>query len=364
MTTRILHPDVLPASELDGLLAKGWFRIGPTMITCRFLYFEEDLRSVIWTRLALEGYTMRGGLQRRLRRAQRRFTMRSGPARPDALREALYQRYLEVAPGDRAESLEVLLFGDPPLALDVFNTREISFWDGDRLVAFHWFDLGGEGVQSIIGAYDPSYARHSLGFVGLLAEILWARDQGYRYHYPGYVVPGTKSMDYKLRVGGLEGYDPDRGAWLPYEQVYASGLALQRLEESLREVAARLDPPVRARMIGYPFFSGHHASPELGEGRRPVAVPAIGNRSLRNLDQPRFLYLGHAGQQPVPLIVFDPETALWRLAPGWRLRGTGITPAGETVNVEKWMEEDPVCTSEAPEAFATEVLRRFRDVQA
>ena len=76
----------------------------------------------------------------------------------------------------------------------MFDTREVRVWNGDRLVAFSWFDLGRESVQSLIGVYEPSMARQSLGFYTMLLEVQHALEQGLRFHYPGYVLPGDPAM--------------------------------------------------------------------------------------------------------------------------------------------------------------------------
>ena len=54
--TRVVRPNRLSPAELDAYLAAGWYRIGQTLMTCRFLLFEGTLRSTVWTRTRLDGH--------------------------------------------------------------------------------------------------------------------------------------------------------------------------------------------------------------------------------------------------------------------------------------------------------------------
>ena len=71
--------------------------------------------------------------------------------------------------GERAESLAHVVGGERGRAL--FDTREVSVWSQDRLIAFSWYDLGERSVQSLIGVYDPAFSKHSLGLYTLLLQM-------------------------------------------------------------------------------------------------------------------------------------------------------------------------------------------------
>jgi len=81
-------------------------------------------------------------------------------------------------------------------------------------VAFSWYDLGQLSVESVIGVYDPALGRHSLGLYTMLVEILQTAELGKHFHYAGYVLAEPSSMDYKLRVGSLQFFDPATSSWL------------------------------------------------------------------------------------------------------------------------------------------------------
>lgn len=75
-----------------------------------------------------------------------------------------------------------------------------------------YFDVGRESLASLLGLYDPAYARFGLGIYTMLEEIEFARARELRFFYPGYVVPGLRSFEYKLELGPVQVLGED-GGW-------------------------------------------------------------------------------------------------------------------------------------------------------
>jgi len=211
MISERIEPASLTGAELDAYLARGYYRIGRSIITADYLVSDGELMSTIWTRLDLKGYRFRRSLRKIMAQNGKRYRTVVGEVSLDAAHVALYERYRASVKGHRARTLEDVLGGDEGRAL--FLTREIAIYLGDELVGFSWFDLGAESVESLIGVYDPSEKKHGLGFWSLLLEIAYAQGLGLRYHYAGYVLSGPSCMDYKRRVGELEHLDPRTGRW-------------------------------------------------------------------------------------------------------------------------------------------------------
>ncbi|MEL6341775.1 MAG: GNAT family N-acetyltransferase [Myxococcota bacterium] len=256
MYIEMIHPTSLSPEALDAYLERGWYRMGQAVFTCRFVTFGGILYPTIWIRLPLASYTFRKSLRRRMRRNNREFTIQVGQQGAlDAEKEALYQRYRAHFRGELAPSLEEALFdGD---GRDIFDTRQVTIRDGDRLIAFSFFDLGRESLESIIGVYDPDYSRHSLGFHTMLLEIQHGKRMGLKYFYPGYVVPGYEAFDYKLRVGPehLEFFHPGDDAWRPYPDLEDDQLPTARLRHGLEAVCDSLrEQGVPAEMRIYPLY--------------------------------------------------------------------------------------------------------------
>lgn len=256
MYIEMVHPTSLTPEALDAYLERGWYRMGQSVFTCRFVTFHGRLYPTIWIRLPLERYTFSKSLRRRMSRNSRRFEIAVGaPSAMSDEKEALYQRYRDSFDGELAPSLEEALFdGD---GRDIFDTREVTIRDDGRLVAFSFFDLGAESIESIIGVYDPDYKSHSLGLHTMLLEVEHAQSRGLRYFYPGYVVPGYKAFDYKLRLGTaeLEYFDLDSEAWSPYPELPEEALPTHRLRQGLEAVRDCLRAEgVPAELRIYPLY--------------------------------------------------------------------------------------------------------------
>ncbi|MED5374154.1 MAG: hypothetical protein VX899_24265 [Myxococcota bacterium] len=265
------RPDRILPRELDQRLAEGWFRIGDSLFTCRAVWFEGVPRSALWIRLDVQENPPRKSQRKLLSRIHRRFRVEHGPLRLDQEKRDLYARYRLEASGTRAERLEAVLGGNRGQAL--FDTHEIRIYDGETLVAFSWYDLGDHSAESILGVYCPTYASHSLGYATMLLEVQALRERGTRFYYPGYVLPGAPEMDYKLRLGPVEYWDPDAWTWRPRDE---SGRILHVVEHSQRlltEVSRWLaGGGVSARLVAYPGFELPSMQPSLSDG---LAVPVM-----------------------------------------------------------------------------------------
>lgn len=276
------------SEQLDRQLAEGWFRFGGTMRTTRYTVWEErHLRTTLWTRTALDGFTWSRSNRRLLQRIRRLYTVREGPMRLDAEHELLYARYIAHAGGERPPTLTEFLGGEELLA--GFATREIAIYDHEKLIAFSLFDRGRSSLMSLLGAFDPDYRADSPGYATMVLEVDFAREQGLSHHYSGYVLPGEPRMDYKLRVGGMEFLDPDHLVWRPYASLDPRALPDQRMRAALDHVGRRLGAEgVRCRRMLNPLF-------ELADS------PAIDERMV---DQPMMLMV-HTPRAPLPIVTWD-----------------------------------------------------------
>ncbi len=255
MSTRVVRLESLSPFELDAYLATGWFRIGQTLMTCRVVLFDGALRTALWTRLPLAGHRFRKSARKQLNRLRRDFSIRVRPGPViDQDHESLYQRYREVARGERSPTLDDFLYGDSE-PLELFDTYEVQVYHQGKLIAFSWFDLGQNSAQSLMGVYDPDYSKHGLGYATMLLEIEHAIAKGKDWFYPGYVLPGEPAMDYKLRIGDVEFYDADTSEWHPWSEVADHELAEAKLRRALRDAANHLATRgVRVVMRMYPMF--------------------------------------------------------------------------------------------------------------
>lgn len=347
MTTRVVRLERLTPEELDDYLARGWFRIGQTLMTCRVVLFDSVLRTALWTRLPLAGHRFRKSSRKLLSRNRRRFRIEfHDHVQLDEAHESLYQRYRAVARGERSPSLEDFLYGDSD-PLELFDTREVSLMDGDRLVAFSWFDLGRDSSQSLMGVYDPEFSTHSLGFTTMLLEIEYSMARGMHWFYPGYVLPGEPAMDYKLRVGDVQFHDAELQQWRPWAEVDDYELSEVRLRRALRAAASALSlAGVRVVLRMYPMFE----------------APAWHEQLSSCLDAPLVLVC-----EPRPLarrqllVTYDLEAQAYEIVRCARASAVAVTHDGDVGRpIELWLVEERISIRSDPAEVAAEVsqLRR------
>ncbi len=250
------HPEILYPDELDAYLAKGWYRMGQTIFTTHFLFFDNDVYSAIWVRLPLADYQFRKSLRKLVQRNLNNFDVKIRQGFISREKEDLFQKYRNAFNGRLAPNLkDYLLDGED---YNIYNTFEVAIYDGGQLIAFSFFDIGSESAASILGVYDPDYSKQSLGFFTMLMEISHCLEKGMDFYYPGYVVPGYYRFDYKLRIGEVDYYDARTNAWSPFTQLttekipvnYAK-LRLQALKELLEEAG------ISSRLLIYPFFEAN-----------------------------------------------------------------------------------------------------------
>ena len=239
MITEIHYPEMLAPEKLDEYLARGWFRMGSMIFTCHFLCFENGLYSAVWTRLPLKGYRFKKSLRRLMSRNEKRFNVVVRKAIIDQEKDELYQLHKTRFEGYIAPTLKDSLFGSGDKK-DLYNTWETCIYDSDRLVAASFFDLGADSLASIMGLYDPAFEKHSLGIYTMLLEIQFGLSRNMEYYYPGYIVPGYKRFDYKLRVGDTEYYDPRKKEWEHIGGMNADELPAELLFSQLSKVESKL----------------------------------------------------------------------------------------------------------------------------
>lgn len=234
------NPTSLSPIELDDYLARGWYRIGASMITTEYLERDGKLTTTIWTRLNLTTHRFRKSLLKQMGKIARSFRVEVGPFVPDDAHENVYKEYRQMVGGRRAETLDDVLGGE--VGRGLFDTREVTIYNGDELAAYSLFDMGRTSAQSIAGIYHPKYKKHGLGFYTMLAEIEHCAALGLQFHYSGYIVTGSSFMDYKLRVGNLEYFDPKTQTWLlksPYPAGQSPADILHARTEEARQALTR-----------------------------------------------------------------------------------------------------------------------------
>jgi leucyl-tRNA---protein transferase len=250
------YPDLMLPEALDNYLDRGWYRMGQSIFTTHFLCFNRSYYSAVWVRQPLAGYRYSGSLRKIIRRCQSKFRTEFHQASITPEKEALYQNYRVAFPGMIAPSLQDSLLDGSDY--NIFDTYEVCVYDGGKLVALSYFDLGARSVASIMGIYEPSYRAHSLGIYTMLMEIAFCLDNQLDFFYPGYVVPGYPRFDYKLRIGPVEYFDLAADGWRPFSELEQQAPPLQLMEHRLAELQQYLrHHQRRSRLMYYPLFEAN-----------------------------------------------------------------------------------------------------------
>ena len=209
--------DVSP-HELEELLDLGWRRFGP-------VYFRPicgGCGECISVRVPVAGFSPSANMKRVQQRA-RHLRVEVGRPTCDDQRLALHAKWhasRQSARGWDASDLDreayALQFCFPHP-----SARELTFWDGERLVAVGITDRTPGAMSAVYCYYDPDDERLSPGTLNVLTTIAQARREGLRQVYLGYRVEGCGSLRYKGRFlpqERLEGR-PEEGSvprWVGY----------------------------------------------------------------------------------------------------------------------------------------------------
>ena len=263
MYTEMRRPKMLPRTKLDEYLAKGWFRMGQMIFTCHFLFFEDKLYSAVWLRLNLDEYKFKKRQRKIFRRNQEQFKTIIQKANFSQEKEDLYQRYKVRLGGYVPATLKESLLDNSPR--NIYDTYECCVYDGDRLIAVSYFDVGSNSIASIKGIYDLDYSKYSLGFYTMLVEMKTGMDNDKQYYYPGYFVPGYEKFDYKLRIGPVDYYDFRTQKWEDFENLNPKELPCEKLKNKLDALQNLL---IKARihniLLSYPLYDKRY----IGLGNR------------------------------------------------------------------------------------------------
>lgn len=266
LATSIHHPkSPIAPEQLDAYLSKGWRPAGQGIYTAEFLRADnEQIYGCIQLRLPLRGFTFKKRHRKLLRRNAKQFRFTLLPAEaPDLELEELNQRYLVHHPEKTRDSLDHHVIGEH--RIKTLDTQVIRVYEGDKLVAFSYFDLGRETAYTKAGIYDPEYASFSLGIYTMLLEIEWLRDNGVKYYHPGYVAPRFPVFDYKMQFGKMEFFQLSSGNWLPYDHDNAED-PYDLIQAALTQVQSALgNNGITTRLMEYPSYTAcyHYQTSEV-----------------------------------------------------------------------------------------------------
>ncbi len=201
-------PQTLSKKQLDSYLAGGWFRSGSMLFRAKVACFENNLYTPINLRIKLSDYEFSKSQRRLYNRNQKLFRYSIQKATITEEKERLFSGQQQRFRSFLSNSLEEFM-----AMSHRFDTHEVAVYDEDRLVAVSFFDLGHNSIMSLLGLFDQSYSKYSLGIYTMLVELQYGKDTGRRWYYPGYVHEVPTVYDYKLGLGKCQILDLENHRW-------------------------------------------------------------------------------------------------------------------------------------------------------
>ncbi|GIV39002.1 MAG: hypothetical protein KatS3mg033_0802 [Thermonema sp.] len=299
-------PEFADSLWLDNYLAEGWFRSSHMMLRSNVLCVEGELLETINIRYDLRDYEYPKRLRKLMRRNRKRFRHEVRPARITKRRRQMYKAHIKRFKGMVVPTLDAFMLGSFH-EHSPFNTMEVTVYDGRRIVAVSYFDVGMHSLASILGFFDPDYSRYSLGIYTMLLEIEWAQQRQMHYYYPGYILDAHPLFDYKLRLGKAEVYDWNN-RWVPFHPLMRE----HTLAANIRSRLQLLKEHFTRAGVGHELYT--YPLAYLGYLEMPLSGEAVLFQSLNFVRDFALFYLGADEDGNFWMAAYDPLKQLYHIA--------------------------------------------------
>jgi leucyl-tRNA---protein transferase len=198
--------------QMDLLWALGWRHFGNYFFRYSASHTPGGFRKVMPLRVDLSKFAPSRSQKRALAR-NRDLRVIIRDTFIDEIKEGLFYRHRERFKENVPDSIYDFLSEEP--AVEPCCNQEICVYDGDRLLATSFLDIGGQSTSAVYAMFEPSESKRSLGIFTMLEAIRYSRELGYKYYYPGYAYREPSIYDYKKNFAGSEYYDWKKG-WRPF----------------------------------------------------------------------------------------------------------------------------------------------------
>jgi arginine-tRNA-protein transferase len=194
--------------QMDSLWALGWRHFGNYFFRYSASLQWGGFRTVMPLRVDLSKFAPSRS-QRRVRGRNRDLRVVIRDTFIDEVKKVLFYRHRERFKENVPDSIYDFLSEEP--AVEPCHNREICVYDGYRLLAASFLDIGGQSTSAVYAMFEPSESKRSLGVFTMIEAIRYSRELGCKYYYPGYVTREPSVYDYKKNFAGSEYYDWEEG---------------------------------------------------------------------------------------------------------------------------------------------------------
>ncbi len=198
--------------QMDWLWAQGWRHFGTYFFRYSVSSHWGGVRHVLPLRVDLEKFSPSRS-QKRVIAKNRDLRVVIRDSFIDDAKEDLFYSHSERFNDNIPDSIYSFLSDEP--ATSPCANREICLYDGDRLLASSFLDIGKISTSAVYAMFDPDESWRSLGIFTMVEAIRYSRELGCRYYYPGYAYREPSIYDYKKNFTGLECFDWNDG-WQPF----------------------------------------------------------------------------------------------------------------------------------------------------
>lgn len=203
--------DSVPAEIMDQLWAAGWRHFGSYFFRYSTQPSQDgSTHTITPLRIDLEACAFRKS-QRRVMKKNADLRSEISKAEVDDDLRDMFLRHKQRFTHNIPETLENFLGADP--GSGPCECRMIRVFEGERLIAASFLDVGQRAASSVYALFEPDFAKRSLGIFTLLLEIEQCRHSGLRWLYPGYATHEPSAYDYKKQFHGLAALDWSTGEW-------------------------------------------------------------------------------------------------------------------------------------------------------
>ncbi len=210
MLDQAFHARRAQPAEMDLLWANGWRHFGAYFFRYSLAEHGGRVCSVMPLRIDLSRFAPSRSQRRALAR-NRDLTVIIRDSFIDEDKEALFDRHRRRFTDNVPDSLYTFLSRQP--ARVPCRNQEICVYDGARLLAASFLDVGATATSAVYAIFAPEEHKRSLGIFTMLRAIEYSRELGCRYYYPGYAYREPSVYDYKKNFAALEYLDWNSGQW-------------------------------------------------------------------------------------------------------------------------------------------------------
>jgi arginyl-tRNA--protein-N-Asp/Glu arginylyltransferase len=201
-------------AEMDFLWSHGWRHFGVYFFRYSSSNHLGGTKTVLPLRIDLSRFELSRSQKRTLLK-NRDLQVVIRDAFNDERKEDLFYSHRERFKDNIPDSIYTFLSDEP--AIKPCRTRELCVYEGERLLAVSFLDIGEQATSAVYAMFDLEYSSRSLGVFTMLEAIRYSRELNCRYYYPGYAYQESSFYDYKKNFTGLEAFDW-KGGWAPFSK--------------------------------------------------------------------------------------------------------------------------------------------------